>query len=663
MNDYDQAEAPKKVRKPITGERAFKDSDPTKHRKIVEYVNERKKQYFDAPEYKAYMERVGISKKLVNQDPSGLETRFKFRHSLMRAGYDNLVDSLDDLFSVDDLVICRPDGKGTEQMASDWQAYANRLCRSVHLQEHLSERFLYLPDYGWSTAHDSYQFSDGWVVKPIVDSSVPGLEAFDFGMEEDVFLDKPLPEIVRPDQWFGSVDHPGRHQPFQGSLKRWYLKDVLSAMKRTDKAGNPLYNNQELQKLADKMALGHQDKDQHMKVGEDTESSATRDVEYGKEKHKGPFVDVIRFHGPLNEITDKDLAADPNEYYIECTRSCLLRWQENPRDRLSMYTHARTHPYRSNPFSRSYLDTTRSHQQWSDFLMCMSAEAIVDGLTKQWGVWEEDMLDPADFYSPKGLNGFIIRQGMGRLPEFVGAERNGAFADIKDVLTIFDRDRQRSGPTDQEQGVQGGTADKTATTARILAAATSKAKRSMVKRICPQAVLPQIKNLVMLSLVHGKPESRKFMAGEREARLTGEHLKWWMRVYTTDTQILMNDTITRDRNDEAMKATTFLTFAQQLGAQMPPDTLMHVLRYAGELGGISQTVIDKVAPEPLPVNLTLPDGREVMLPSAMGMPQPGMPGPMPGGMPMPMNRAAAGAAPMPMQGENPNASMAPPPAQ
>jgi hypothetical protein len=651
-------EAPKKPRKPITGERAFEDTAPKadKYRKIVEFVNEKKNEYFKAPEYAAYMERVRLSKLLINQDPAGLETRFKVRHSLMRAGYDNLVDSLDDLFDVDDLVICRADSKETEDFAGDWQLYLNRLLRSIKYQEHLSERFLYLPDYGWSIAHDSYRFSDGWVVKPQVDSRIPGLDAFDFGMEEDVYMDRPEAEVVRPDQWFGSIEHSGRHQPYQGTLKRWYLKDVLSAMERKDKAGKPLYNLPELQKLADKMALGHQDADQHMKTGED-EGSATRDVEYGKQKHKGPFVDIIRFHGALNEITDKELAADPNEYYIECTRSCLLRWQENPRDRLSMYTHARTHAYRNNPFSRSYLDTTRSHQIWDDFLMGMSAEAIIDNLTKHWGVWEDDMLDPNDFYSPRGLNAFIVRQGQGRLPEFVGGDRSGAFSDIKDVLTIFDRDRQRSGPTDQEMGVQGGTADKTATTARILAAATSKSKRSIVKRISRQAVLPQIKNIGMLSLVHSRPENLKFMAGDKAVRLTGEHLKFWMRAYTTDTQILLNDTITRDRNEEAMKATTFFTFLQQMGAQMPPDTLAHVGRYAGELSGIPQSIIDKALPEPLPVNLTLPDGREVTLPSAMAMPPP----PMPGGMPM--NPAAAGAAPLPMQGENPNASMAPPPVQ
>lgn len=654
MKDQETTEPAEKPRKPITGERAFGDSDASKHRKIVEYVNAKKEEYFKSPEYTSYMERVAMSKRLVNMDTTGLETRFKFRHSLMRAGYDNLVDSFDDLFDVDDLVICRPDEPGTEEMASDWQAYLNRLLRSIKHQEHLSERFLSLPDYGWSIAHDSYLFSDGWIIKPQADSRVPGLEEIDFGMEEDVYLDRPTSEIVRPDAWFGSVELGGRHQTFQGSLKRWYLKDVLSAMKRQDKAGKPLYNLPDLEKLAAKMARGYQDTDPYVKMGEEDVSSL-QDIQYTKDRKRGPYVDVVRFHGPLNDIPDPDLAKDDNEYYVECTRSCLLRWQENPRDRLNMYTHARTHAYRNNPFSRSYLDTTRSNQQWTDFLTCMSAEAVVDNLTKQWGVWEEDMLDVNDFYFPKGLNSFIVRQGQGRLPEFIGGDRSGAFSDIKDIVTMFDRDRQRSGPTDQEQGVQGGTADKTATTARILAAATSKSKRAMVKRICRHAVMPQIKNLGMLSLVHSKPKNREFLAGKRKVRLGLEHIQWWMRVYTTDTQILMNDTITRDRNEEAMKATTFFQYAAQAGAQIPPDSMMQILRYAAELSGIPQAIVDKAIPEPLPVNVTTADGKEVALPSATAVMAPQLAA----GQPQTPAPAMPGA-PIPMQGGNPNASMASP---
>jgi len=638
-----EAEQPKR-RKPITGERAFQDTDEKKHRKIVEYVNARKSEYFDAPEYKAYIAKVAESKLLINQDTRNLSTRMKLRFGLMRAGYDNLVDTLDDLFDVDDLVICRPDGSKEADIAGDFQIYLNRLLRSIHHHEHLSERFLYIPDYGWSIAHDTYQFSDGWQVKPQAKTLLPGFESFDFGMEEDVFMDRPTSEIIRPDQWFGSVEHSGRSQPFQGTLKRWYLKEVLSAMKRKDKAGNPLYNMPELEKLAKLMEKGHQDADQYFRLKEDLGETG-KDVGFEtKTKSRGPYVDVIRFHGVLNDITDNDLAADDNEYYIECTRSCLLRWQENPRDRFTTYTHGRSYPYRSNPFSRSYLDTTKTHQQFNDFLVCMSAESILDNLTQHWAVWEEDLLDPNDFYFPRGINAFLQMQGQGRVPQAIGRERSGAFQDVKDILTLFDRDRQRSGPTDQEMGVQGGTADKTATTARILAAATDKTKRSMVKRLARHAVVPQIKNLGMLSLVHGKPENRRFISGDREININGDHLKWWMRAFTMDTQILINDTITRDRNEEAMKATTFFQYAQQMAGQLPPDTIAHVLRYSAELSGVPSSIIDKAIPPPLPVELAMPDGKTVMMPSAMGMPPPGAPGmtpptqqpPAPGGPSVPM---------------------------
>lgn len=639
-------EAPTKQSKPITGERAFEDTDERHHRRIVEYVNARKSEYFGSPEYKTYIARVNATKKLVNQDTSDMATRFKMRHAITRAGHDNLVDSLDDLFDVDDLVSCMPEGSQSKQMASDWQSYTNKLLRSIHHQEHLSERFLYLPDYGWSIAHDYYQFSDGWQVKAQAKPVLPQMEGFAFDMQEDVYLDRPASEITRNEHWFGDAN-TGRNQNYQGTLKRWYLKDVYSAMLRKDKEGKPLYNIPELQKLATIMAKGHQDADEFYKAREQA-GDVGKDVEFKGDKSRGPFIDIIRFHGPLNDISDPELSQDPNEYYVECSRTCLFRWQENPRDRFSTYTHARSHPYRNNPFSRSYLDSMKADQQFSDFLVCMAAESITDNLTKHWAYWPEDLLDPGDFTSPKGQNAFLELQGEGRLPQIVAAERSGAFSDVKDLLTIFDRDRQRAGATDQEQGVQGGTQDKTATAARLLASATSKKIRAMVKRVCRQAVIPQIKNLVMLSLVHGKPENLKIIAADgSESRMGGEHLKWWMRAFETDTQITVSDTITRDRNEEAMRITAFFQLASQMGQVIPPDAMAKVLRVAADMGGIKQTVIDDIIPPPLPIEASTPDGSTVALPSAMAMPQPGMP-PMPPGPPQPM------------QGVNENASMAAP---
>lgn len=640
-------ETPTKPGKPITGERAFQDTDKKHHARIVAYVNARKSEYFGSPEYKTYINRVNATKKLINQDTSDMATRFKMRHAITRAGHDNLVDSLDDLFDVDDLVSCMPEGNQSKQMATDWQNYTNKLLRSIHHQQHLSDRFLYLPDYGWSIAHDFYQFSDGWQVKAQAKPILPQMEGFNFEMQEDVYLDRPASEIIRNEHWFGDANS-GRDQRFQGTLKRWYLKDVYSAKLRKDKAGNPLYNLPELEKLCNLMAKGHQDADEFYKAKESTDG-AGKDVEFKGDKNRGPYVDVIRFHGPLNDIADAELSQDPNEYYVECTRSCLLRWQENPRDRFTTYTHARSHPYRNTPFSRSYLDSMKADQQFSDFLVCMAAESITDNLTKHWAYWEEDMLDPGDFTSPKGLNAFLILQGEGRLPQVVGEQRSGAFSDVKDLLTIFDRDRQRAGSTDQEQGVQGGTQDKTATAARLLASATSKKIRAMVKRVCGQAVIPQVKNLVMLSLVHGKPENLKAIAADgSESRLTGEHLKWFMRAFQTDTMITVHDTITRDRNEEAMRLTAFMQLASQMQQVIPPDAMAKVLRLAADMGGIKQTVIDDIIPPPLPIEASTPDGSTVAMPSAMAMPQPGMPPP-----------ALAGQ-PQPMQGVNENASMAAP---
>ncbi len=86
MNENQQEQAPAKATKPITGERAFGETDQRHHRRIVEYVNARKAEYFGSPEYKSYMARVNSSKKLVNQDTSDMATRFKMRFAITRAG-------------------------------------------------------------------------------------------------------------------------------------------------------------------------------------------------------------------------------------------------------------------------------------------------------------------------------------------------------------------------------------------------------------------------------------------------------------------------------------------------------------------------------------------------------------------------------------------------
>ena len=614
--------------KPINGERPFDDTDERLHKRIIAFVKDMKDTYFGSNEYKKYKTRVEKVRFMVNQEwqKEAKTTRFGLMFGIMRAGYDNYVDGLNDLFDVDDYVFCQPDSPSKKQFASDWQHYINRMLRSIHYKQHLAQRFLYIPDYGWSVAHDQYVFNEGLKVKPKVRSAIPGFDGLELGPEMDALMDRPKPCILKPHEWFGSPSH-SFEQPYQGHIEKWYLKDIVEREGMATADGKPIYNLKALSKLKERIKKGEQKDDGSREVSDASEEA--RDVQYEKNL-KLHYVDVTYWYGALNMV--KGMEDDPNEYYVECTDNLILRWQENPRDRYTRYTHMRSHPYPETPFSRSFLDGTRPHQKFMDFFANTGMEVVIDNATRHWAVWENSLLDPNDFYFPKGLNAFLRMEGD-RVPQMVGDQRSGAFSDIKDLMGLLEQDRQRVGATDQEMGVNSKQGDDTATQARILASASSKKMRAMVKRIADQAIVPQIKNLTMLSLVYGKPEKLQYYSPDGEPmQLTPDHVNAWL----TDTQVRINDTITRDRDAEAMKTTSFMQLAMQIVPNFSdPSSAVKVLRYAGDIAGISKAIIDDIAPEPAPI----PVGGPMMPPGAM--PPGGMPPEMP---PQPMPQGAIDAA-------------------
>lgn len=577
----------------MSGERAFEETDSSKHNKIIAHVNKMKEQYFDSTLYQRYMERVDVMKYMVNQEWKVKSTRFGLMHALMRARHDNIIATLEDLFDVPELIIYNPDTESDREYAKDMQEYTKKLLRNVNYKDHLGKRFAYLPDYGWSIAHDSYQFNEGWVTKVNSKASgIPGLESFSFTREMDVLNDKPNPQVVAPEHWFGNPKESW-DKTYQGCLVRWYLKDVIQAMQKKTPDGKHIYNVKALEKVKTRLVQGGNDEDEkYRETGDDrTERSVHFDDVRG-----GPYVDVIRYYGPLNEISDDQLADDANEYYIECTRDSLLRWTENPADTFTMFTHGRTHAKRNSPFSRSYLDAIKPHQQFTDFMANMSMESIVDNMTKNWVYRPEDLLNPEDFENPKGMNNFLELGGTNAfIPQLLGQERSGAFQDVKDIFTMLDRDRQRAGATDQELGVQGGTADQTATAARILSSASGKDTRAMVKRLCRTMIVPQVKNLVMLSLVHGKPENQRILSGGKEVRITPKHVEWFLQNANMETA----NSITMDRENEALKWNDFLNYAVQVLPNLrSPDPMIKALRAGAEMRGIPKHFIDDILPEP-----------------------------------------------------------------
>lgn len=604
----------KKERRPINGERGFGDTDASKHQKIISYGNSVKDSWFRNDQVIKYFDKAKKIRELVDQDwGSSKVTRFGLRHALMRAAHDSYIDTFSDLFDVDDLVTFSGETEEEARFAHDMQLYTNRLLRSrsVDYQRHLNQRFLILPTYGWSPAHDYYRFNEGWATKANAASYMPGLQGLEFGREMDVLNDGPVCETIRPEHcFFGSWAAPWE-QTVRGSVKRWTLSDVIAAEKRETKDGKPLYNRDALKKIKAKMLKGEKDADDIVKIG----GSSARDVQFN-DRERGPYVDVVRMYGPLNEVNDAELAEDGNEYYIEFTRTDLLLWIENPADRHTMFTDMRTHEVHDHPLSRSLLEPVKPHQQFTDLMTNMAMESVVDNLTKHWAVWEDQIDDPNDFYNPKGLNAFLRMTGQ-QMPVLLGQQRNGAFADVKEILLMLDRDRQRAGAADQELGVTGGTQDKTATGARLLATAATKKTRAIVKRICNDAIIPQIKNIVMLSLVHSKPEARRIFSAGQEINITPAHVAW----YLNGANVQVNDTITRDRNEEAMKITGFFQgVGQMVGGLSNPSAAVHIMRYAADINGIPQHIINKALPEPMPP--------QIPGPVAEGMP------PMPGQPPM-----------------------------
>ena len=117
----------------------------------------------------------------------------------------------------------------------------------------------------------------------------------------------------------------------------------------------------------------------------------------------------------------------------------------------------------------------------------------------------------------------------------------------------------------------------------------------MVKRLCRSMIIPQVKNLVMLSLVHGKPENQKILSGGKEVRLTPKHVEWFLQSANMETA----NSITMDRENEALKWNDFLNYAIQVLPNLrSPDPMIKALRAGAEMRGIPKHFIDDILPKP-----------------------------------------------------------------
>lgn len=584
-----------------TGEIAFKETPYQKHAAIVTYVNMVKDLYFNSTEYSEWVTKTSKVRSLVNQKNVDKTTRFGLVQSILRTRNDNLIDTFSDLFDHPDLIVFTPDDKKDIPFSTAMQTYTNRMLRRIQYQKHLAKRFAYLPEYGWSIASDGYVYNEGMqlVANGAMDY-VTGLEDIKFTREMDTALDKPDPKIIPTEHWFGMVTEWGDGQLYQGYLRRWHLKDVMRAYEMKTSEGDPIYNRQELKKLIEAMQSSNVDRDMQFRIL-DADGGIERDIKWDADK-AGSYVDVIVYHGPLNGCYDNDLSKDPQEYDIVCTRNSLLKWCENPQFGYTPITHMRTHPKISSPFSRTFLDLIYPHQQFTDFMTNSAMESIVDTMTRLIAYWPEDLADSEELLSPRGYNAFLEMAGStAKVPQFIQPQSTPGFGALNSVLEIIDRDKQRAGATDQDLGVIGKTQDKTATAARILASASSKSTRSVVKNMSRDGIVPQIKNLIMLDLVYGDPKYRQIMSNGQTLQINSDTINWWLR----DSSAKMNDDITTDKDAAELKFQNFLTTAVSVLPELKdPAHMIEALRMGANMAGLTQAQIDIILPPPIPPELS-----------------------------------------------------------
>ena len=606
----------------------YKESDNNK--KVLEYIQRIKSDYYEAPAFKQYKKRCETTKYLVNQlwEKGKKSTKFGFRLGMMRAGYDNYRDGLHDLFDLDEFVYMTPQQKTLEQEAyvDHLQGFTNNLLRQIGYKKMWFRRLDYLPDYGWSPACVDFLHADGNQLR----SNPKGMQggaSVPFEAAWATTLNKPVSKALHPYAWFtGNIDQSSDYTT-QGYIKRWYLADVYAAEAKKTTDGKPIYNPKGIQQLKDLLGKKQTEQDSYMpsSKGQDINDSDIRVDQTSKQ----PYVDVTYFHGSLGGCAG--YWGDPAVYIVEGTKSCMLRFVEDPLgSQFEEITHAKTHGFRSNPFSRSFLDGIREHQRMSDLLLNLAIENQVDSMHRFWWLNEDDLLDVNDFENPRGLNTFIkAGRENARPPERIGDLRSGSLADMEQIFGILNHDRQLAGPTDQEAGLgdtgpnSGG--NSTATQASILKSASSKKIRATCKRISEDAMIPEIKYLTLQALLYyDKDKLTSTTKDGQQIQLTPEHIK----AFLNNSEFRVNDHVTRDSDSEALKSYNFWMSAQKLAQQLAqPEYAIKIIRAYGRKLGIEE--LDDILPEPMAPEV----GQAPQQPGIPGQPMaPGMPGAPPGGI-------------------------------
>ncbi len=602
----------------LPSDKAFEAKDDDKN--VREYVNSIKSEFYGSQGFKNYKSRCETSKYLINQlwEKGKKVTKFGFRQGMFRAAFDNYRDSLHDIFDLDEWVYLTPQHGGAEakRYCSELQDFMNNMLRQIGYKKMLYGRLDYIPDYGWSPAYGDFSYSEGYKLRPGNKQTSSGIS---FESTWSTIGNKPVSRRLHPYAWFGPLDM-GSDFPYQGYMKRWYLQDVYAAEQKVTEDKQPVYNPDAIKKLKASFAKQQIDKDK------DYPENSGQDINDGDIKRdtttKLPYVDVIYYKGSLSGC--KGYYGDPAVYIYEGTNNLTLRLAEDQLGSLfDSMTHAKSHGYRSSPFSRSFLDGMRDHQRIGDLLLNLSIENQIDAMHRYWYVDEEALLDPNDFYNPRGQNTFLIAGDKSkRVPEMLGDNRSGSLQDLQLIQQFLDHDRQAVGQTDQELGLdaQNSRGDNTATQAAILKSQGAKKIRATCKRISDDALLPEIRFLTMQGLLFFSPQQLMATSKDGKAiRLDNNH----QRAFLENTDFRINDDVTRDRDSEALKYYNFYQSVFKLAPQLSsPEVLVKAVRDYGKRLGID--TVDEFIPEPTKPELTMgaPSAMPPQLPPNTLPPQP-----------------------------------------
>ncbi|OGT56698.1 MAG: hypothetical protein A3E01_00350 [Gammaproteobacteria bacterium RIFCSPHIGHO2_12_FULL_63_22] len=603
--------------KPLFQDTAFEESP--KHKGICDFIFGVKEAFYTSEHFSFAKKKAEVIKNLVNMTwAKGTKTtKYGYMTGISHMVYHSTLDTLDDLMDHDELVTATALNRGGNnvKIAEELGYYANNVLVNTEYSKHLSKRWPYLLTYGHSPTYDSWVHNQGWAVKAQAPSVGPG--GYQWTREMDVTQNRARSLLLHPLNVFGSVEHAIDEQPYKGWIKRWTLADVHRAEAMTTANKQPIYNPKALAAMKAILGKGGQEADQNY------HTDGKRDIDTSEvtnnSKMKQSYIDVVHFRGPLQMVDEFRL--DPNIYEVEATKNFVLRLTEQPVDLFDTRTDMMTHPYMGSPFGGTYIDPVVGHHRMTDLLNNSTLESVLDSLHRYTAYRYEDITNIEDLKNPRGLHTFLELAAGGRAPVFMENQRSGPASDALQFVDRIKQDLQRFSTTDQEAGLEQK--NKTLGESQILMAASSKRLRAGIKRLSKFAIVPQVKNLVFLSLVNQTPEQRVAFSRTGEAiQMTPEH----MAALQNNTLIRLNDSVTRNKYEDNLKNSEFYINSLKILANVQdPGYAVKVLRYLGKESGIKD--IDEILPAPAPPVVPGP-----MAAPVPGQPMPGMP---PQGMPPP----------------------------